>query len=190
MDVRHPPGERRRPGGATRQGSRFQNLSNVPDSMRERVRARDRLLISAAVLTGLASLLHLGIILGGPDWYRFFGAGEEMARLAAAGSAYPTVVTSGIALVLAVWALYGASGAGMIRRLPLLRLALALIAAVYLARGILGVPYVLFVESPYANELEARMTFMLVSSALCVYLGACYAAGAVSARKETFAPDA
>src|SRR5919112_280167 len=113
-----------------------------------------RWLLCGALLTGAASLLHLCIILGGPGWYRFFGAGERMARLSARGSAYPAVVTAGIAALLGLWALYGLSGAGVIRRLPLLRPALWLIAGVYLARGALGVPVVLFVHNPYTDELK------------------------------------
>lgn len=130
------------------------------------------------MLTGVASLLHLAMILGGPEWYRFFGAGERMARLAARGSSYPTLITAGIAAILGVWTLYALSGAGIIRRLPLLRLALVLIAAIYLARGVLGVSVVLLVEDPYINELRTRMTFMVVSSAICAVLGLCYAVGA------------
>lgn len=131
-----------------------------------------------ASLTGAAALLHLGIIFGGPDWYRFFGAGERMARLSARGSAYPAAITAGIASLLGLWALYGLSGAGVIRRLPLLRLALVLIAGVYFARGALGIPLVLFVQGPYADELKGRMTFMVVSSLICIALGFCYAFGA------------
>lgn len=145
----------------------------------------DRLLLAGGALTGAASLTHLAIILGGPDWYRFFGAGERMAQFAARGSIYPTVVTAGIAAILGVWALYALSGAGVIRQLPFLRLALSLIAAVYLARGILGVPVVLFVEHPYTNELRERMTFMVVSSAVCLFLGLCYAAGAAAVWKRS-----
>ena len=144
----------------------------------------DRLLLSGGALTGVASLLHLAIILGGPDWYRFFGAGEDMARFAARGFVYPTIITAGIAVILGIWTLYALSGARIIRRLPFLRLALPLIAVVYLARGILGVPLVLFVESPYASELRAKMTFMVVSSVICVFLGLCYAAGAASVWKR------
>ena len=77
-----------------------------------------------------------------------------------------------------MWALYAFSGAGVIRRLPLLRLALTLIAAVYLARGLLGVPAVLLVDDVYTNQLKAKLTFMVVSSAICIVLGACYAIGA------------
>ena len=101
-----------------------------------------------------------------------------MARQAELGSPYPAIVTAGIATVLAVWTLYALSGAGVIRRLPLLRTALVLIAAVYLTRGILGIPVVLFVDGPYTRQLRAKMTFMFVSSAICVGLGLCYAIGA------------
>jgi heme A synthase len=153
------------------------------------VRTGERLLVAGGSLTGVAALLHVGIILGGPDWYRFFGAGERMARLAARGSVYPAVVTAGIAAILGVWTLYALSGAGVIRRLPWLRLALTLIAAVYLARGILGLPTVMLADDPYTNQLKGRMTFMVVSSAICIVLGLCYAVGAALVRKPSPAPD-
>ena len=137
-----------------------------------------RLLLLGGGLTSLASLLHVAIIFGGPDWYRFFGAGERMARLAERGSIYPTAITAGIAIVLAIWTLYALSGAGVIRRLPFLRLALVLIAAIYLTRGILGIPAILLAQDPYANQLKAKMTFMVVSSLICVFLGICFAFGA------------
>ena len=131
-----------------------------------------------AWLTGVAALLHLAIIFGGPAWYRFFGAGERMERLAARGAVYPAVLTAAIAGVLAIWALYGLSGAGVVRRLPLLRPALVLIAGVYGARGLLGIPAVLLAEGPYAAELRGRMPFMVVTSLVCLALCVSYAAGA------------
>ena len=143
-----------------------------------------RWLLYGGVFTGGAAVLHLAIIAGGPEWYRFFGAGEAMARGAARGSPWPAVLTAGIAAVLGVWTLYALSGSGVIRRLPLLRTALVLIAAIYVGRGILGIPLVLLADDPYANELEARMTFMVVSSAVCIGLGLCYAAGAAHVWKR------
>src|SRR3712207_8305625 len=94
-----------------------------------------RWLLYGGLITGGASLLHLAIIFGGPEWYRFFGAGERMARLAARGSLYPTLVTAGIASVLGLWGLYGLSGAGANRGLALFCLPLVLIAGGSLARG-------------------------------------------------------
>ncbi len=138
-----------------------------------------------ALLTGAAALMHVAIIFGGPDWYRFFGAGERMARLSARGSAYPALLTAGVASILALWALYGLSGAGVIRRLPLLRPALVLIALTYFARGLLGIPVVMFAGGPYADELKGRMTFMVVSSLVCIFLGLCYAFGAARVRRKS-----
>ena len=147
-----------------------------------------RWLLYGGLFTGAASLLHLAIIIGGPDWYRFFGAGQGMARAAARGFLYPTLITLGIAAILFTWMLYALSGAGVIRRLPLLRTALVLIAAVYLGRGVLGIPAVLLADDPYANELKGRMTFMIVSSAFCIGLGVCYAAGAAAVWRRAPGP--
>ena len=137
-----------------------------------------RWLLAGGVMTGVAALLHVAIIVGGPAWYRFFGAGERMARRAASGDPSAAILTACIAAVLGVWMLYALSGAGVIRPLPLLRPALVLIAAVYLGRGVLGIPLVMWTGHSYANELKERMTFMIVTSALCIALGLCYAAGA------------
>jgi len=59
-----------------------------------------------AVLSAVAALLHLGIIAGGPAWYRFFGAGERFARAAGQGRWYPTIVTACIAAMLGAWSAY------------------------------------------------------------------------------------
>ena len=100
-----------------------------------------------------------------------------MAQLETRGSSYPTIVTTGIAVVLFVWMLYALSGAGLIRRLPLLHPALAIIGVIYLLRGVLGIPFVLYANDPYTHELRTRMTFMVVSSAICVVGGLCYIIG-------------
>ncbi|HEY0112312.1 MAG TPA: hypothetical protein VGB59_04080 [Allosphingosinicella sp.] len=97
-------------------------------------------LAAGGLLSAAAALLHLAVIVGGPDWYRFFGAGEEMARMAERGEITPTVVTLAITLLLATWAAYAFSGAGLIRRLPLIRLALVIISIVYLLRGLVIAP--------------------------------------------------
>jgi hypothetical protein len=98
---------------------------------------RNNWLLTAGALSAAAALLHLAVVPGGPDWYRFFGAGEGMARAAERGSPVPALVTVGIAAGLSLWAAYAWSGAGLIGRLPLLRLGLVLIAAIYLVRGLM-----------------------------------------------------
>ena len=151
--------------------------------MQRHPQPRNALLIAAGVMTAAASLLHVCIIIGGPSWYRFFGAGERMAQQAARGFIFPTVVTAGIAAALACCALYAFSGAGALRRLPLLDIALRMIAAVFLARGLLGVPAILLIDSAYTHELRAKMTFMVVTSLVCIVIGLGYAAGAAKGRR-------
>lgn len=132
--------------------------------------AANRFLIAGGILSAGASLLHLGVIIGGPDWYRFFGAGEGMARMAEQGSWMPTVITLGIASVLAVWSAYAFSGAGVIPRLPLIRTALVLISAVYLLRGLVLIPALVI------NRGEV-MPFILWSSLIVLIYGITYAVG-------------
>lgn len=135
-------------------------------------------LMIAAALSFVASLLHVAIIFGGPDWYRFFGAGEGMATLAEKGSLQPTLITLGIATILFVWGLYALSGAGVILRLPLLKLALSLITFVYLARGIAGL--VLPFVTNHPAIAQNTVTFWLVSSVICCIFGLFYLFGTIN----------
>ena len=127
-------------------------------------------LIVAGTLSAIAALLHIGCIIGGPDWYRFFGAGEGMAQLAARGSPKAVVITLAIALVLAAWSAYAFAGAGVIPRLPLMRAALVAISAVYLLRGL--APFALMILDP--QRLNA---FWWWSSAIVMAYGVVYAIG-------------
>ena len=125
---------------------------------------------AAGWMSVVASLLHVAVMFGGPDWYRFFGAGEEMARAAEQGRIAPTVITMFIAGILATWAAFAFGAAGLTRRLPLTRTVLVAIATVLLARAALGL-----VPSLWAPEQWP--TFALWSSGICFVMGACFALG-------------
>ncbi|BBM02976.1 hypothetical protein [Microbulbifer sp. GL-2] len=131
---------------------------------------RINLLKIAGILTVLIALIHIGCIVFGGDWYRFLGAGEQMAQLAERGDLYPTIVTSIISAVLLLWAIYAFSGAGLIVKLPLLRLGLALISAVLLIRA-LGF-YFIMPAFP-----DNSLTFWFLSSGICLLLGLTYTLG-------------
>jgi len=128
-------------------------------------------LLASAALSAIAALLHVGCIIFGPSWYRFFGAGERLAQLAAAGSAVPTVMTAGIAAVLSLWAAYALSGAGVIARLPLIRVALCAIAGIYLVRGAAGLVFAAVAPG------ERSVAFWVWSSLICLGIGALYLFG-------------
>ena len=135
--------------------------------------AANRFLIAGGILSASASLLHLAVIIGGPDWYRFFGAGEGMARMAEQGSWTPTVITLGIASVLAVWSAYAFSGAGLFSRLPLLRTGLVVISLIYLARGLVLIPAMIL--NP--QGLAGITPFIWWSSLIVLVYGVAYAVG-------------
>lgn len=132
--------------------------------------ARNPALVTGGVLSLAASLLHIACIVGGPDWYRFLGAGEGMATMAEQGSVVPTLLTLGIATVLAIWAAYAFSGAGLIPRLPLLRTGLVVISAIYLLRGLALIPAL-------AINGGDVMPFILWSSLIVLVYGVAYAVG-------------
>ncbi len=121
-------------------------------------------LLAAGTLSAIAALLHLACIYFGAPWYRFFGAGEQMAVLAEQGSSQPTIITSSIVLVLIIWSLYAFSAAGIIFKLPLIRLALALITLIYLARGVAGF---FLINTPMGRSPD----FWIWSSAICLFFG-------------------
>lgn len=127
-------------------------------------------LLAAAWMSVAASILHLAVIVGGPDWYRFFGAGEAMAQAAERGSPVPAILTIAIAAILGIWALYAFGAAGVIGRLPLTRTALAAIALVLIARSAMA-----FV--PQLWTPEHTIAFRIWSSAICFIMGLCFAVG-------------
>lgn len=121
-------------------------------------------LIVGATLSAIVAILHIGCIYFGAPWYRFFGAGEQMALLAEQGNIQPTIITSVIVMVLVSWSMYALSGAGVIVKLPLLKWALAAITFIYLLRGVVGF---FFITNPLGRSPE----FWVWSSVICISFG-------------------
>jgi hypothetical protein len=131
---------------------------------------RSAFLIAGAVLSALAAAMHVGCIIFGAPWYRFFGAGERMAQMAIAGSWFPVIVTAAIATMLATWSLYALSAAGVVPQLPFLRPVLTTITAVYVLRGLAVLPLV-------ALSLVANTPFWWCSSTICLFIGVVHLIG-------------
>jgi hypothetical protein len=127
-------------------------------------------LAAGAGMSAAAAVLHLAIIVGGAPWYRFFGAGERMARAAEAGRRFPALVTLGIAAMLFVWAAYALSGAGLAVPLPFLKFALIAIATVYTLRGLVIVPLMLV-------AVDKMTSFAVWSSLICLAYGVVHVVG-------------
>lgn len=135
-------------------------------------RGRSFLTIGGSCSAVLA-LIHVAVIAIGPRGYRYFGAPDEFAQQAAAGSIIPAMLTGGFALIFALWALYGLAGARLIRRPPFVRAGLVVIAAVYMLRGLSIVPETL-VWARSDGELPTRFLFFSLAS---LVIGLCYTLG-------------
>lgn len=128
------------------------------------------------VLSFAVALLHVVIIFVGAPAYRYFGAGEEMAAAAESGSVFPALLTFVLVAVFAIWGFYGLSGARVIRRLPLLKIALPLIGAVYTLRGV-AVFQQLFQIAASSAEIAPRE---IVFSSVSLIIGLAYLIGTIS----------
>ena len=89
------------------------------------------LLILAGALSFCAAIFQ-AVIAFVPEWSAALGAGDALV------SNPPLLLTLGllVALLLMIFGLYGLSGAGVIRRLPLLRLGLLVIGLLYPLVGV------------------------------------------------------
>ncbi len=143
-------------------------------------------LLVGGSLSLVASALHIGVIVGGPDWLRFFGAGERMAQMAEGGSWYPGLVTGFIAVARMVMGAYalvasgvasgaastGAAGSAQALPLPLpfVKWIVLAITSVFLLRGLALAP-MYFVMPDQVNA------FAVWSSLIVLALGIFHAVG-------------
>jgi len=133
-------------------------------------RPRNTWLFAGGVASALAALAHLACVAGGAAWYRALGAPPRVVRAVEFGSTRPALMAIGIAVILAIWAAYALAGAGVIRRLPLLRVGLIGIAAVYVVRGLMFRPEML-------GRPDLSESFALGSAAIVLAMGLMHAVG-------------
>ena len=141
-------------------------------------------LLVAAGCSAAVAAVHVAILLMGPPWYRWFGAPSLADQIESGAVLGPTLLTLAVVAVLVVWAGYGLSGAGVIRRLPLLRAGLYTIAAIYLLRGLPVVPEV---WAAAHGKLPARLPTFSAFSALA---GVAYLLGALRSGRPDRTPPA
>ncbi len=99
--------------------------------------------------------------------FRAVGIEGDMRLLAESGAALPYVVTLIVAAGFSLFGLYALSGAGDLRRLPLLRTGLVVIAVIYLWRAT-------WVIGAISAGDGAQVAFAVIA----LLVGLCYAAGA------------
>ncbi len=125
------------------------------------------------------ALLHIVVLIGGPEWIRFVGAPESVVASARAGTWLAPVSTIGIAFMLMLWGLYAFAAAGRFRPLPLMKTVVGVIAAIFLIRGLLIVPLL-----PRLDWSRPYHLFVIGSSLFILALGLAYAIGLLGAMRR------
>lgn len=116
------------------------------------------------------ALIHMAAIAGGPAWFFYFRAPPQVVESARAGTWLAPASALAIAAAMALCAAYAFSAAGHLPRLPLMRTALATIAAICLLRAVATIPIYL-----YWPQLVD--TFEIVAGIVWGVIGLGYAVG-------------
>jgi hypothetical protein len=139
------------------------------------MRSGNQWLKLGGILSFVVALLHILIIFVGAPAYRYFGAPEGYARAAEHGSVFPALRTLVLVTIFTIWGLYAFSGAGVIRRLPLLRIALLLIGIIYTLRGVFVFQQIFQILTSSEQVEPRKIVFSLVS----LIIGLAYLIGTV-----------
>jgi len=137
-------------------------------------------LLASSGLMALGALVHLAAVAMGSNVYALLGAPAGLVAMVGTGSSRPALSCFAIAGLLLLGSVYGVSAAGIGPRLPARRLVLLVFAVGLIARGVaLPVaaawrPYVLSGICGRCQEVNA---FVLLTSGLCLFVGAAYAVG-------------
>jgi hypothetical protein len=139
-------------------------------------------LVAASLAVAFGALLHLAALAAGPEWLAWIGAPTGLVRMIEAGELRPVVTTVGIAAVLLLMSAYGLVAAGTLRwRLPFVRLVSFAFGAGLVARAFV-LPAVAVWRPRLLQGLCGRCAsldgFVLLTSSLCLVVGAIYLASA------------
>lgn len=132
---------------------------------------KSKLLISAGIIASASAIWHLLCIVGGPSWFEFARAPQQIINSAQQGTLLAplgTVVVAGLMFACTVFAF---SAVGLIRKIPLIKPALITIAAICTLRGVIAIPSLIT-----SDNLDS---WQLIASTVWFYVGCCFIIGSV-----------
>ena len=101
---------------------------------------QSKLLLSAGVIASLSAVWHLLCIWGGPSWFAFARAPQQIIESAQQGTLLAPVGTIVVAGLMFSCAVFSLSGVGLIRKIPFTKSALITIAVLCTLRGLIAIP--------------------------------------------------
>jgi len=136
---------------------------------------KSKLLISAGIISSASAIWHLLCILGGPSWFIFARAPQQIVDSAQQGTLlapFGALVIAGLMFACTIFAL---SAVGLIRKIPLVKPALTTIAAICTLRGLIAIPT--FINSTGID------VWQIVVSTVWLYVGIGFIAGSIEGYK-------
>ena len=123
--------------------------------------SRNAFIVGASI--GLfGALTHWAAPLIGPDWYAFLHSPASVVTSARTGSWLAPSGAVVIGALMFLCAVYAFSGAGIIRRIPLLRTALVVITAICVLRGLALVPVLVLLPGRASGfDIIASLVWLL-----------------------------
>ena len=125
----------------------------------------------------LIAIAHIISLSNAEYFFEVTGVGENMRRNAEIHTLLPHAMTLFVAILFLIFGLYGLSGAGKIKKLPLLKIGIFTIATIYLLRGIIGSVINIAFEAPF-------LWYHLLFSICALGIGFLYLSGGLQIWKK------
>jgi hypothetical protein len=134
-----------------------------------------RSFLLAALILATGAVLHVAVLVAGPEWIAFVGAPPVVVKSAELGTWLAPLSTMGIAALLAVLALYALAAAERFRPLPLAKPVLGLFATIFVLRGVIILPALIEGRVNWAAPVDlfiiaSSLTILVLGVALCLGL--------------------
>jgi len=138
--------------------------------------SRNAFMVGAGIAL-FGALIHWIAPWIGPDWYAFLHAPASIVTSARTGTWLAPSGAVAIGALMFLCALYALSGAGIIRKIPLLRTALVIITTICVLRGLALIPFLMLVPSKLSG-------FDIVGSLVWLLAGVSFLLGTVGSWRQ------
>ncbi len=132
---------------------------------------QSKLLFSAGLISGLAAVWHLLCIWGGPSWFAFARAPQQIIESAQQGTLVAPIGTIIVAGLMFSCSIFAFSAVGIIRHVPLTKPALMTIAVLCTLRGLIAIP-------TFYTQVGFDI-WQIIASTVWFYVGICFLVGSV-----------
>jgi len=136
-----------------------------------RFSVKSKFLISAGVIASASAIWHLLCILGGPSWFAFARAPQQIIESAQQGTSLAPLGTIVVAGLMFACSIFAFSATGIIRKVPLIKSALITIAILCTLRGLIAIPVLI-----QATGID---TWEVIASTVWFYVGVCFTLGSI-----------